>query len=96
MATCYIGEYSGGSPHAMAAPREPPLSEQTVEITGGSLQSAAFSGDTKMIRVNVDAACSILVGPNPTATTTNKRLAANQTEFFTVEPGHQLAVIANA
>jgi hypothetical protein len=48
-----------------------------------------------MIRVNVDAPCSIAIGPNPTAVNTAKRLSQNQTEFFVVQPGHRLAVIQN-
>jgi hypothetical protein len=77
------------------APPEPALAEQTVAIGAGSAQSQPFGGGTKMIRVNVDAACSIAIGPDPTAVTTAKRLSANQTEFFIVQPGHRLAVIAN-
>ena len=32
---------------------------------------------------------------DPTATTSNKRLAANQTEYFGVPAGMKLSVIAN-
>ena len=48
-----------------------------------------------MIRVHCDAICSISIGNSPVATTTNKRLAANQTEYFGVIPGQQIAVITN-
>jgi hypothetical protein len=77
MATCYISEYPGGQPYGMPASFEPSIVDQTVAITGGSVQSNPFTGDTKMVYVNVDAACSIVFGPNPAATTGNKRLSAN-------------------
>ena len=95
MAACYISEYPGGAPLGSQAPPEPALIEQTVAIGAGSAQSQPFSDGTRMVRVNVDAACSIAIGPNPTAVATAKRLSANQTEFFIVQPGHRLAVIAN-
>jgi len=95
MATVFISEYPGGLPMGSQAPPEPPLAEQTVPIGGTSAQSQAFGGGTKLIRLHVDAPCSILIGEDPTARTSNKRLAANQTEFFNVQPGHRLAVIQN-
>ena len=69
--------------------------QQTVAIGGSSAQSSAFNVTTNLIRVHVDAICSINIGSNPTATTTTARLAANQTEYFTVNPGDKLAVITN-
>jgi hypothetical protein len=104
MATLYIAEYrqlasvpsaTNYAPQPVQAPQEPPLVEQTIAIAGSSTASAPFNGFTAMIRVNCDAICSVAIGVNPTATTTNKRLAANQTEFFGVAPGQQIAVISN-
>jgi hypothetical protein len=95
MAFCYISEYPGGPPMGSQAPAEPALAEQTVAIGASSAQSQPFGGGTKMIRVSVDATCSIAIGPDPTAMAPAKRLSANQTEFFIVQPGHRLAVIQN-
>jgi hypothetical protein len=95
MAICYISEYPGGQPLGMPASYEPSITDQTAAIGGASTQSAPFTGDTKMIYVNVDSVCSIVFGPNPTATTSNKRMSANQSQFFIVQSGHRLAVIAN-
>lgn len=99
MATVYVSEYpdlhpylGGISPMVV----EPALVEQTVAIAAGSTQSNAFGARTSVIRVHTDAVCSILVGDNPTATATNKRLAANQTEYFRVAAGHKIAVITNS
>ena len=104
MATLYVAEYralasvpssQSFAPQPGQAPQEPPVAEQTVAITGSSTASTLFGGYTAMIRVNCDVVCSIAIGVNPTATTANKRLAANQTEYFGVVPGQRIAVITN-
>lgn len=100
MATLYIAEYPtignffGASG---AAVTEPPLAEQTLGIGAGSVASAAFSLQTKIIRLHCDTVCSVAFGLSPAATTSNKRMAANQTEFFCVPQGqsYKVAVIAN-
>lgn len=104
MATLYISEYrfiayvplNGAYTQAPGqAPQEPALVEQTVGITGSSTQSAPFNVYTALVRVHCDAVCSVAFGTNPVAATNMKRLAANQTEYFGVTPGQQLAVIQN-
>ncbi len=97
MATLYITEYIDID-GTRQVPNEPPLKEQTVAITAGSLASAAFDSRTTIIRLNTDAVCSVLVGKTgttPTATATSGRLAANQTEFRGVQGGQIIAVITN-
>ena len=98
MALLYISEYQGvAQVHGgLSAPQEPALVDQTPLAIGGAVQSAAFQSSTKVIRVHCDAICSIVFGPSPqTATTANKRLAANQTEYFGVLPGQVLSVVSN-
>lgn len=104
MAVVYISEYShvasvdsprGPNGIAAQAPQEPALASQTVAITGSTTQSSAFNRDTTLLRVHADAVCSIEIGSNPTATTSSKRLAAGQTEYFGVKSGMKLAVISN-
>ncbi len=99
MAVLYVSEHAelvvhqGGGGQALS---EPPIAEQTVAIGATSAQvTNAFNAKTRFVRVHTDAICSILFGANPTATATNKRLAANQTEIFRVTPGHKVAVITN-
>ena len=99
MAVLYVTEY----PHAASDQGKAlpvgfgaPIANQTVAIGGGSLQSAAFNANTVLIRVHCDAVCSVLIGANPTALTTSARMAANQTEYFGVQPGTKIAVISNA
>lgn len=99
MATVYLSEYPVGTGIGtfgnVVAVHEPSQAEQTVAITAGSVQSAAFNPNTFFVRVHTDAICSIKFGANPTAAATTKRLSANQTEYFIVSPGHKLAVITN-
>ncbi len=96
-ATVYIDEYTANKPNTIyPAALTPPVAVQTVAIGGSSAQSAAFNARTVIIRVHADAICSILIGgTNPTATATNARFIAGQTEYFLVTPGDKLAVITN-
>jgi hypothetical protein len=98
MATLYLTEYQGvAQVHGgMAAPQEPALVGQTLAIGGGAV-SSVFQPSTKLIRVHVDAICSIKIGPNGTTTaaTTDQRFASNQTEYKGVLPGQVLSVISN-
>lgn len=98
MATVYITEYervpiAAGGSIAMGA--EPAQASQTVAVGGASAQSSAFGPTTVYLRVHTDAICSLAFGANPTATATLARMAANQTEYFHVQPGHKVAVISN-
>ena len=98
MATVYISEYV--SPPVVTGKfinvgDEPAIATQTVAISAGSLQSAAFGANTRFIRVHADAICSVLFGTAPVATAASPRMAANTTEFFGVKPGHKIAVITN-
>lgn len=106
MATLYIREYAGigtgtnasgiGSSFLeVQAAVEPAVTDQTVSIGGASVQSSAFNAKTGLVRIHTDSICSIAFGANPTATATSARLAANQTEYFSVFPGHKVAVITN-
>lgn len=100
MASAYISEYAtvgapGPSGDIFQCPQEPALTEQLMTISGSSTQSAPFDSRTRMVRVEVDAICSLAFGLSPTAVTTAKRFAANQTEYFGVIGGHKVAVIAN-
>jgi hypothetical protein len=103
MATLYVTEFSrierqDGLPGAIVQiAQQPPVAEQTVSISGTSAQSSAFNANTRFVRLHTDAICSVEFGTNPTATTAKARLAANQTEYFAVNPGGSVivAVITN-
>jgi hypothetical protein len=99
MAILYVSEYTDIPTSVNAwfrnmAP-EPSIVDQTIPITGSSNVSNAFSGSTNVVRLHTDAICSVSFGTSPTATATNKRLAQNQTEYFSVKPGSKVAVITN-
>lgn len=100
MAVLYITEFaSAGQFIGTAVPvgAEPSNKDQTVAISGSSAQSTALVNNTTLVRVHTDAICSIAFGANPTAVATNRRLAANQTEYFQVPQNSALkiAVISN-
>lgn len=99
MASLYIAEFRDVAfdsfGRGIGVAQGPPLAEQKLTISGSSNPSAAFNSNTKYIRVETDAICSIALGAAPTATTDNMRFAANQTEYFGVHGGLKLAVITN-
>jgi hypothetical protein len=94
MAVLYISEYATISiPNAPIA-AEPSIITQTLAI-GVEVKSAAFNSQTRYVRIHTDAICSIAFGASPTAAITSMRLAAPQTEYFSVTPGHKVSVISN-
>ena len=100
MAKLYISEYATISAlpnHSGQMPFEPPLTEQVLDFTSGVATSNPFRPGTRMIRLNCDATCSLIVGANPTATTANGRLAADRTEYRGVPEGSgfKVSVIGN-
>jgi hypothetical protein len=86
-----VSEYTAGAATQVLA--EPCIIEQQLAIGGTSVVSNPFSEHSRLIRIHCEAPCRIAIGKTPTAGPTNKRLAANQTEVFGVQPGHRLAVI---
>jgi hypothetical protein len=102
MSILYISEYTELPTAQFAGYRpmapEPSITDQTVAIGGSSNVSLPFSGFTNFVRVHTDSICSIQfsnANSTATATTLNKRLAINQTEYFSVTPGGTVAVITN-
>ena len=89
MSTLYIAEFSrlGLAPRggAVQSPEETPIAEQTVVIGAGSVQSAALNANTSVVRLHSDVVCAVAFGSSPTATAANRRMAAGQTEYFTVD-----------
>lgn len=98
-ATLYISEFASpvgqvGTVQSQAFP-QPAVTDQTVAITGSSAQSAAFNTLTHAVMVECDADCSISIGTNPTATTTNFLMGDGIPYQFVVLPGQKIAVISN-
>lgn len=98
-ATLYISEFASpvsqvGTVTSQSFP-QPALTDQTVAISGSSAQSAAFNASTHAVMVECDTDCSVIIGANPTATTTNYLMGDGIPYFFAVVPGQKIAVIAN-
>lgn len=100
MTTLFITEFAGlGRDNVslvVPAAAQLPAAEQIVTLSGTSASSNALNSATTLIRLHANAVCNILLGATPTATTSNMRLAADQTEYFTVTPGLSLKIAAIA
>jgi opacity protein-like surface antigen len=82
---------SGGSAGQMAA--LPSLTDQaTLDISGGVQTSAAFGSQTKYFRIICEVQCAVKVGG--TATTSSTLIPALSPEYFGVQPGATVSVIA--
>lgn len=100
MASLYISEYAGiydvNHKERVPRPAEPVVASQKVTFTT-STASSAFNAGTKLVRVVADAACHILVGADPTATTSHMPLAADEPYFFQpLGPGLKIAAVVQA
>lgn len=101
MATLYITEFTnlGRDTASLIVPAagQLPAAEQIVTIGVSSGQSATLNPATCLVRLHNDSICSVIFGVNPTATASSMRMAADQTEYFTVTPGlgFKVAVIGN-
>lgn len=86
--TCVITEFPLFAPGGVQVAKMPPLvTPQNITVTGASAQSAALSGDTKMIRAWCDTQSAIEIGANPTASATvSTPLSAGLAEYFNVDP----------
>lgn len=98
----FISEYStlastnsGGSSAQIAA--EPANTDQApVDFSGGAAASAAFSAQTRYVRLMCDTRCAVRISTAGTAATiSNKPLAADTPEYFGVQPGDKVNVIAS-
>lgn len=66
---------------------------QAFAVGAASAQSAALSGECRIVRVCATTSCYIAAGPNPTATASDILLPANTEIKFTVKAGWRIAAI---
>lgn len=95
MAVLYITEYSRLAIEYQgltAMVGLEPSRTQTAAIGAGSVQATIGPG-TRFVRLHTDAICHVKFGTNPVATSSEMRMAANQTEFFGLKGGELVAVI---
>jgi hypothetical protein len=69
------------------------VDQSTLDISGGVQSSAAFNSQTKYVRITCEVQCAVKVGG--TATTSSLPIGAMSPEYFGVQPGATLSVIAN-
>lgn len=98
MATLWIREYDkgglDGSGRALdIAVEGDSVRDQTVTFTT-SAQSASFNASTKFIAITSSVAFHYKVGANPTATTSNMRVAADQIIFIGLQDQAGLKIAA--
>ena len=93
MGILYISEYVDAK---LNSGIEPATTNHTVTFTTSAGISAVFGAPVGFVRLNTDTACAIRFGTNPTATTSDKRMAADSTEYFAVHPGLRVSVVAFA
>lgn len=92
--SCNVTEFSLLTPGGAQVAIAPALVDQSpITTSGSSAQSAAFSGDTKMVRVWCDTQSAVVFGINPTATANNMPLSASSPEYFGVIAGQKAAFI---
>ena len=98
MATLYYCVFQG----AREVANGDPIQEGSVAISGTSAQSEVIEGSDRVrrrVRVFTDTACFVTWGSDPTAVndgSDGRPLAAEGGEYFDVEAGHKLAVIARS
>ena len=78
----------------------PPVAYQVVYFGATQARSAPFNHRTRIIRLHTDSTCVLQIGDSgaPVAVPGVNgvfRMAANQTEYFSVRPGAVLAVITS-
>jgi hypothetical protein len=93
MATLSITVFEGAGEVATGDP----LQVDTVTISGVSAQSSVITGSgrkRRRVRLCADTACHVVWGENPTADSGHTFMGAENPEYFDIESGHKVAVIA--
>ena len=94
MATLHVTEFTAmpidANGNVLQIGKMPEKTTQVVTYTT-STQSAAFSSETRFIRVIASAAAHLAFGANPTATATSAWVPASTAEFFAVVPAQKVA-----
>lgn len=98
MAILYISQYAtlGRDANGQVLPVPPGetlVATTPVTTSATSAQSAVFNGQARIVRLLCTGNCHVLFGSNPTATTSNHFLLANEEYFFAVDGGDRCAVI---
>lgn len=103
MSTAWVEEFSGvpdvGIGGGAQAPIQPSITTQVVTYTAtAGVTASGFNAKTNLVGITSDGICSFLFaasGTTPTATASNSRLAAGNTNFYTVAPGGKVSFVTN-
>lgn len=95
---CYVASGTDGMSFKVPAQAPYYTTNTVVEqpVMGSAGSSAVFGQYTRLVRVHTDAPIKLSIGTAPGATANSPRLAANQTEYFGVNPGDKIAWITSA
>lgn len=85
--SCNVTEFRLYAPGGVqVADLESLVTDQTpITTSGTSAQSAALSGDTKLVQLFCDTQSAFAYGANPTATTNNQVIGAGSTIYYAVD-----------
>ncbi len=96
MTKAYVSEYSQMPQQQgvlLQVGFEPAITTQVLDYSSAHAESAAFNANTTFVRIHVDSIASFKFSAAGTAaTTSDARMAANQTEFFGVPKGAAMKV----
>lgn len=95
MATLWVREYTRSAARGVPIPQEPGTDQTPVTFTT-TTQSAAFAAGTIFVSIIGSAAFHYVVGANPTATTSARKVPADTPVEFAVTAGQKVAVVAAA
>ena len=98
MSNLYIWEFSEVLVRdGTQIPKAPGIIQQLpVPIDNGNNVSSIFQPGTAFIVIAADVICSIVIGPNPVATTNSYRIPQGVERMYGVNAGDRIAVTANA
>lgn len=93
--TCNVTEFLLYAPAGVqVADLDSLLTDQSpITTSSTTAQSAAFSGDTKMIQISCDTQSAMAYGTSPTATTNSMTIPAGAFIYFKVSGGKKVAFI---
>jgi hypothetical protein len=79
-------------------PSGPPSASYDIAVGGSTAAGATFQPGTKMVRLNTDVTCRVIMGVSPpTALAASSRFSAGQTEYWGVpSSGLAIAVIQSS
>src|SRR5687768_7703992 len=102
MAKLYISEFGGfganGSQVAMISTAMQDLDRSITLTTSPAWSTTPIDAATSVVRLHADAICSFAIVASTTegAAITHKRMAADQTEYFSLPFGKYISAISNS